>query len=131
MNCHERTTAALNLQQPDRVPIFSCTEEQNQIYEILGEQGSAVPLSLIQQGITGAAFKLAAPLINASGWFNRELEKFMNKKVEADIAMGYDCSWLMYSAIFNVRDNRQAIDIYGRLYDFVCPGLPRPLCRRG
>jgi len=125
MNCHERTTAALNLQQPDRVPVFSCTEEQNQIYEILGEQGSAVPLSLIQQGITGAAFKLAAPLINASGWFNRELEKFMNKKV---------CSWLMYSAIFKIRDNRQATDIYGRLYDFVADGdgnLDTPMYREG
>lgn len=30
MSCHERTVAALNLQQPDRVPVFSCTEEQNQ-----------------------------------------------------------------------------------------------------
>ena len=30
MNCHERMIAALNRQQPDRVPVFSCTEEQNQ-----------------------------------------------------------------------------------------------------
>jgi len=134
INCHERTTAALNLQQPDRVPVFSCTEEQNQIYEILGEEGSAVPLSLIQQGISGALFKLAAPLVNCSGWFNRELEKFMAKKVEADIAMGYDCSWLMYSAIFKLRDNRQATDIYGRLYDFVADpdgNLDTPMYREG
>ena len=41
MNCHERMNAALSRQQPDRVPLFSCTEEQNQIYEILGEQGGA------------------------------------------------------------------------------------------
>jgi 5-methyltetrahydrofolate--homocysteine methyltransferase len=40
----QRTIAALNRQQPDRVPVFSCTEEQNQIYEILGEEGSAVLL---------------------------------------------------------------------------------------
>jgi len=105
MNCHERTIAALNLQQPDRVPTFSCTEEQNQIYEILGEEGSAVPLSLIQEGGTGALIKLAVPLVNASGWFNREVEKFMAKKVEADIALGYDCTWVMYSAIFRLRDN--------------------------
>ncbi|MFL7809008.1 MAG: hypothetical protein AB8I80_10285 [Anaerolineae bacterium] len=32
MNCHERTEAALNLMQPDRVPVFSCTEVQNQVY---------------------------------------------------------------------------------------------------
>ncbi len=54
MNCHERTVAALNRQQPDQVPVFSCTEEQNQVYEILGEEGSAVPFSLFQEGITGA-----------------------------------------------------------------------------
>jgi hypothetical protein len=99
MDSHQRTIAALDLQQPDRVPVFSCTEAQNQIYEILGQEGAALPLSLVQEGITGALIRLAAPLINASGWFNRELEKFMANKVEADIAMGYDCSWLMYSAM--------------------------------
>ena len=98
MNCHERMIAALNRQQPDRVPVFSCTEEQNQIYEILGGESGAVPLSLIQEGFIGTLVKLAVPLVNASGWFNREIEKFMSKKVEADVAMGYDCSWLMYSA---------------------------------
>jgi len=134
MNCHERTIAALNREKPDRVPVFSCTEEQNQIYEILGQKGNAVPLSLIQAGITGRLVKLAAPLVNASGWFNREFEKFMAKKLEADIALGYDCSWLMYSAIFNVRDNRQATDIYGRLYDFVADpdgNIDTPMYREG
>jgi hypothetical protein len=134
MDSHQRTIAALNLQQPDRVPVFSCTEAQNQIYEILGQEGAALPLSLVQEGVTGALIKLAAPLINASGWFNRELEKFMAKKVEADVAMGYDCSWLMYSAIFNVRDNRHATDVYGRLYDFVADpdgNLDTPMYREG
>jgi uroporphyrinogen-III decarboxylase len=134
MNCHERTINALSLRQPDRVPVFSCTEEQNQIYEILGKEGSAVPLSLVQQGVTGGLFRLAAPLINISGWFNREIERFMANKVEADIALGYDCSWVMYSAIFKVRDNQQATDIYGRLYDFVADpdgNLDTPMYREG
>jgi len=126
--------AALNLGQPDRVPVFSCTEEQNQIYEILGGESGAVPLSLIQEGFTGALVKLAVPLVNASGWFNRQIEKFMSKKVEADVAMGYDCSWLMYSAIFNLRGNRQATDIYGRLYDLVADpdgNMDTPMYREG
>jgi hypothetical protein len=134
VNCHERTVAALNLGQPDRVPVFSCTMEQNQVYQILGEKEGAVPLSLIQEGITGALIKLAAPLVNASGWFNRHLERFMSKKVEADIALGYDCSWLMYTAILKVRDNRQATDIYGRLYDFVADpdgNVDTPMYREG
>ena len=134
MNCHERMIAALNLGQPDRVPVFSCTEEQNQIYEILGGESGAVPLSLIQEGFTGALVKLAVPLVNASGWFNRQIEKFMSKKVEADVAMGYDCSWLMYSAIFNLRGNRQATDIYGRLYDLVADpdgNMDTPMYREG
>ncbi len=134
MNCHERMIAALNLGQPDRVPVFSCTEEQNQIYEILGGESGAVPLSLIQEGFTGTLVKLAVPLVNASGWFNRQIEKFMSKKVEADVAMGYDCSWLMYSAIFNLRDNRQATDIYGRLYDLVADpdgNMDTPMYREG
>ncbi len=134
MNCHERMIAALNLGQPDRVPVFSCTEEQNQIYEILGGESGAVPLSLIQEGFIGTLVKLAVPLVNASGWFNRQIEKFMSKKVEADVAMGYDCSWLMYSAIFNLRGNRQATDIYGRLYDLVADldgNMDTPMYREG
>ena len=134
MNCHERTTAALNLQRPDCVPVFSCTEAQNQVYEILGQEGAAVPLSFVQEGVTGALFRLAAPLINATGLLNREFEKFMAKKVEADVALGYDCTWVMYSAIFNVRDDRQATDIYGRLYDVVADAdgnIDTPMYREG
>jgi uroporphyrinogen-III decarboxylase len=134
MNCHERTTVALNLGVPDRVPVFSCTEEQNQIYEILGEKDGALPLKLITGGVTGALFKLASPLINRVGWMTGEFEKFMSKKVEADIALGYDCSWLMYSAIFNLKGNRQSTDIWGKLYDFVADGdgnVDTPMYREG
>ncbi len=134
MNCHERTAAALSLQQPDRVPVFSCTEVQNQVYEILGEQSDAVPLSFLQDGFVGLLLKRAAPLVNALGIFNREFTKFMSKKVQADIAMDYDCTWVMYSAIFNLRDNRQATDIYGRLYDLVADedgNIDTPMYRRG
>jgi len=134
MNSHERTTIALNLGVPDRVPVFSCTEEQNQIYEILGEKDGALPLKLITGGVTGALFKLASPLINRVGWMTGEFEKFMSKKVEADIALGYDCSWLMYSAIFNLRGNRQSTDIWGKLYDFVADAdgnVDTPMYREG
>jgi uroporphyrinogen decarboxylase len=134
MNSHERTTIALNLGVPDRVPIFSCTEEQNQIYEILGEKDGAIPLSLIRDGLTGALFKLASPLINRVGWFTRETEKFMGKKLEADIALGYDCSWLMYSSIFNLRGNWQSTDVWGKLYDLVADpdgNVDTPMYREG
>jgi uroporphyrinogen decarboxylase len=134
MNSHERTTIALNLGAPDRVPIFSCTEEQNQIYEILGNKDGALPLSLIREGLTGALFKLAAPLINRVGWMTSETEKFMSKKLEADIALGYDCSWLMYSSIFNLRGNRQSTDIWGKLYDLVADpdgNVDTPMYREG
>ncbi|MBN1689923.1 MAG: hypothetical protein JW901_02740 [Dehalococcoidia bacterium] len=134
MNCHERTATALNLGVPDRVPIFSCTEEQNQIYEILGNKDGALPLSMIREGVTGALFKLAAPLINRVGWMTSETEKFMGKKLEADIALGYDCSWLMYSSIFNLRGNRQSTDIWGKLYDLVADpdgNVDTPMYREG
>jgi uroporphyrinogen-III decarboxylase len=119
MNYHERTLAALNLQEPDRVPLFSCTEAQNQVYEILGEENAAVPLSFVQEGMVGWLLKRAAPLVNALGIFSREFEKFLWKKIESDVALGYDCTWVMYSAIFRLRDHRQATDVYGRLYDIV------------
>jgi uroporphyrinogen-III decarboxylase len=134
MNCHQRTEAALLLRQPDRVPIFSCTEAQNQVYEILGERGGGVPLTFVQEGLVGLLLKRAAPLVNALGVFNREFEKFMFKKVESDIALGYDCTWVMYSAIFDLRDNRHATDIYGRLYDLVADGdgnMDTPMYREG
>ena len=134
MNSHERTAIALNLGAPDRVPVFSCTEEQNQIYEVLGNKDGALPLKLIREGVTGALFKLTAPLINRVGWMTRETEKFMGKKLEADIALGYDCSWLMYSSIFNLRGNRQSTDIWGKLYDLVADpdgNVDTPMYRQG
>jgi len=134
MNFYQRTTAALNRQVPDRVPVFSCTEEQNQIYEILEQSGKAVPLSLFQQGISGKLVNLLTPLANRSGWFRSQFENFMAKKVQADIALGYDCSWVMYSAIFVLKDNRQATDIYGKLYDLVADpdgNLDTPMYREG
>jgi uroporphyrinogen-III decarboxylase len=134
MNYHERTEAALSLMQPDQVPVFSCTEVQNQVYEILGEEGGMVPLSFVQEGLVGFLLRRAAPLVNALNIFNREFEKFMSKKVEADIVMGYDCTWVMFSAIFELRDNVHATDIYGRLYDLVADGdgnLDTPMYRGG
>jgi uroporphyrinogen-III decarboxylase len=134
MNSHERTTIALNLGAPDRVPVFSCTEEQNQIYEILGNKGGALPLKLIREGVTGAMFKLTSPLINRIGWMTSETEKFMSRKLEVDIALGYDCSWLMYSAIFNLKGNRQSTDIWGKLYDLVADpdgNVDTPMYREG
>jgi len=134
MNSHERTATALNLGVPDRVPIFSCTGEQNQIYEILGRQDQAVPLSRIQEGWTGTLFKLAAPLANRIGWFNRQTEKFLAKKIESEIAMGYDCSWVGYPSIFNLRGNRQATDILGKLYDLAADpdgNVDSPMYRQG
>jgi uroporphyrinogen decarboxylase len=134
MNCHERTAIALNLGVPDRVPVFSCTEEQNQIYEILGQKDGALPLKLITGGVTGALFKLASPLINRVGWMTSETDKFMSKKLEADIVLGYDCSWLMYSSIFSLRGNRQSTDIWGKLYDLVADpdgNVDTPMYREG
>jgi uroporphyrinogen decarboxylase len=134
LDCHERTVAALELREPDRVPIFSCTEAQNQVYEILGEEGGMVPLTFIQEGVVGLLLRRAAPLVNGLGIFNREFERFMFKKVGSDIAVGYDCTWVMYSAIFSLRDNRQATDVYGRLYDLVADAdgnLDTPMYREG
>lgn len=134
MNFYDRTTAALNRQEPDRVPIFSCTEEQNQIYEILGEEDQAIPLSIFQKGLTAQMIRLAVPLANKSGWFRSQFENFMDKKVEADIALGYDCSWIMYSAIFVLKDNRQATDIFGKLYDLAADpdgNMDTPMYREG
>jgi uroporphyrinogen-III decarboxylase len=84
--------------------------------------------------VVGLLLRRAAPLVNALNVFNREFEKFMAKKVEADIIMGYDCTWVMFSAIFRLLDNRQATDIYGRLYDLVADGdgnLDTPMYRGG
>jgi hypothetical protein len=58
---------------PDRVPVFSCTEAQNQVYEILGQQGSEVPLSSVPDGLVGFLLKRATPVVNALGILTWEL----------------------------------------------------------
>jgi uroporphyrinogen decarboxylase len=134
MNCQERTAAALNLQTPDRVPLFSCTEVQNQVYEILGEQGNAVPLKRFQSGITGALVGVAAPLLNKLRWLDRQIESFIPKKIESDVLLGYDCSWVQYSSILRLVNSHQVTDVYGRLYDLVADSdgnLDTPMYREG
>ena len=91
MNCHQRTTAALNLERPDRVPLFSCTEAQNQIYEILCQEGEALPLSFVQTGPVGLLLRHAAPLVNAVGIFNRFGE---SGHYPVEGVFHADCLWL-------------------------------------
>jgi uroporphyrinogen-III decarboxylase len=58
----------------------------------------------------------------------------MYKKVESDVVLGYDATWVMYSAIFNLHDDKHATDVYGRFYDLVADkdgNMDTPMYRQG
>ncbi len=130
---HERVTAALELREPDRVPVMDVMEEYANIYEILGRK--PVPLGfLFSNRHTAHAIDHLAPLINRTHVMDREMDHFSHDRVEAAVKLGYDAAWVMHVPIWRFTDSRTATDIYGRVYDVVQDGrgnLGTPMYKGG
>ncbi len=118
----ERVKTALMHREPDRVPTVSCIDVQNHIYEILGQKPDNT-YKFIQNPISAKIIDVIAPFLNMIGVFERDVQEFMLKKIEADIKIGYDSTWAIYANIFLFKDSRTMTDVYGgRLYKIVDDG---------
>ncbi len=131
--CHDRVRAALELKEPDRVPVCDVMEEYANIYEILGRR----PLptgSLFVNHRTRKLIDRTASLIDRTGLFFWEMDRFTYDRTEAAVRMGYDAAWVMHVPIWHFRDSKVAVDMYGRQYDVVIDGrgnLATPMYRKG
>lgn len=130
---HERVLAALELREPDRVPTMDVMEEFANIYDILGKR--PLPLAfLFTNRYTGMAIDRLAPLINKSGFFDAQMDRFSYDRTAAAVKMGFDSAWVMHVPIWRFRDSKTAVDLYGRRYDVILDGrgnLATPMYREG
>ncbi len=133
MSSLERVTAALELREPDRVPTFDVIEEYSNIYDILGRKPT--PLGFLwSNAVTSRIIDRVAPLINATGLLDSEMDTFSYDRTAASVKQGYDSAWVMHVPIWRIRNTKTFEDIYGRRYDTVFDGrgnLGTPIYREG
>lgn len=112
----ERVTAALELREPDRVPVFDVMEEMANVYKILGKR--PFPLGpLFRNPYSAKLIDRLGPAINASRIPERVLDDFAYDRTKAAVEFGYDAAWVMHVPIWKFLDSKNAIDIWGRAYD--------------
>ncbi len=130
---HDRVLAALELREPDRVPILDLMLEYTTDNAILGRK--AHPLhrmfALPQgAGITDRFFAC----VKSFSLLDMELERFLHLGAAAAEKMDYDAAWLPFFPVHRFSDSRTMIDMYGRLGDVVIDAsgnLGNPTFREG
>lgn len=122
---YSRVMDALELREPDRVPVFDLMMEHATVYTILGRKPTPISF-LIGNRYSAKVVDLTFSLINKSDVLStRVLEKinqvemanFAYDSAKAAVTMGYDAAWLSYYPIFILRDSRTMHDVFGRQYE--------------
>ena len=130
---HARVLAALELREPDRVPVFDLMSEFATNNAILGKK-PGFTLRLL------ASRRAAKPLdwlfahARSFSLLDRDAELYLRLGARAAEKMGYDAAWLTFFPIFSFRNTRTMVDMYGRLYDVVFDqqgNLFNPIYREG
>ncbi len=120
---HDRVLAALELRQPDRVPVFDLMNDYGPVYEMLGRRPSPTG-KLFGNPYTARALDTLFPLlarVPALGavFSDPEVAKFAHDGAEAAVGMGYDAAWISYFPILRFMGSKKVIDLYGRSYDMI------------
>jgi uroporphyrinogen decarboxylase len=117
MTSRERVLAALELREPDRVPVMDLLNDYAVVYTILGKKPN--PVSRLFANRYSAVFlDRFLPLFNRtplSPWATcSEMAKFAYDAVEAARRLGEDAVWFTFFPIFRMRSSRVVHDIFGR-----------------
>lgn len=138
----KRVLAALELREPDTVPIFDLMMETTLVYSILGEKPGFTD-RLIADPRSARVLDLLVPLANRNRYIKAGLldrmaddvvVRFCHAVVEAGVKMGYDAVGILCAPMFRIKDSRHFDDIYGRSYEaLIGPGgfLSDPVYRGG
>ncbi|MHB8780739.1 MAG: uroporphyrinogen decarboxylase family protein [Candidatus Geothermincolia bacterium] len=137
MNSKERVVAALELREPDRVPVMDLLNDYAVVYTVLGKKPN--PVSRLFASKTGAAFlDRFLPLFNRtplSPWATySEMAKFAHDAVEASCRLGEDAVWFTFFPIFRIRSSKVVHDIFGRCMEVSFDrmgNMATPLYRNG
>ncbi len=137
MNSRERVTAALELREPDRVPVMDLLNDYAVVYTILGKGPNPVA-RLFANRYASVALDRFLPLFNRTPiapWATyNEMAKFAYDAAAAARRMGEDAVWFTFFPFFRMRSSKVVHDIFGRLMEvgFDRMGnLATPLYRSG
>jgi hypothetical protein len=115
-SAQQRVIAALELREPDRVPVMDMTMEYKLIYEALGRK--AIPLGfLFENPYTSRVIDRLSPRVDHSRIVDVTMDAFSYDKTKAAVAVGYDAAWVMHVPIFRYESSKRMYDIFGRRYD--------------
>jgi len=130
---HDRVLAALELREPDRVPVLDLMLEYTTNNAILGKK--AHPLHrLIADPRAAGILDLFFRHAGGFSLLDMELERFLHLGAAAAERMGYDAAWLTFFPVLRFQDSRTMVDMYGRLSDVVIDAsgnLGNPTYREG
>ncbi|MEW6553998.1 MAG: uroporphyrinogen decarboxylase family protein [Actinomycetota bacterium] len=118
---HERVIDALELREPDRVPVLDLVSEYDAVYEILGKKHIPMGKLLANPLVTGAIDRFY-PLLNRLRVMEAEVERFTHDRTAASVKLGSDAAWVIYAPMWRFRGARQSEDYGGRLWDLVPDG---------
>ena len=122
---HERVLAALELREPDTVPVFDFMMETELVFSILGERPGLTERLIADPRGAKALDRVLPPASRnrylRSGLLDRladdVVEKFCHGAAEAGVRMGYDAVSILYAPMFRMKDSKRFDDIFGRRYE--------------
>ena len=118
---HDRVIAALELREPDRVPVLDLVSEYSAVYEILGKRHIPMDRLLFNPFISRAIDRFY-PLLNRMRVMESEVERFTYDRTAASVKLGSDAAWVIYAPMWRFRGAREAEDYFARRWDLVPDG---------
>ncbi len=120
MTSKERVLAALELREPDRVPVMDLLNDYSVVYTILAKKPNPVS-RIFRNRFTAAGLNHFLPLFNRTPlgpWATySEMAKFARDAVKSACRMEEDAVWFSFFPFFRMRSSKTVHDIYGRCMD--------------
>jgi len=130
---HRRVLDALELREPDRVPVMDLMNEFSTGNAILEKKPNPLGKMLQDERLSRVLDRLFA-LPSSARLTDREMERFTHLGAAAAVRMDYDAAWLSCFPVLRFRDSRTMTDIFGRLCDVsvdATGNLANPIYREG
>ena len=130
---HDRVLAALELREPDRVPVMDLMNEFPVANAILDRGPNPLHRLITDERLAPVLDRLFARLPTAA-LTDREMEQLAHRGAAAAVRMGYDAAWLSCFPVLRFRSSKAMTDIFGRLCDVsadAAGNLVNPIYREG
>lgn len=130
---HRRVTDALELREPDRVPVMDLMNEFAVINAVLGKRPNPMARLLVNPRTSGLCDRIFART-SCSPLVDQVMEALAHRGAAAAVALGYDAAWITYFPVFRFRSSTEMTDIFGRLCEISVDrvgNLANPIYREG